>query len=153
VIFAVNSKATGGYFHVMPRTIFELPNDLLIGHMLIDDDHAKLVRLINETGAALQEKQYQESTRLIMEFIDGMKHHFDTEEAILLETEFPWIDEHIASHRQVILKLPRLIDECEKVIDGDQAWNKLIDNLVDCMMEDAFKADMVFKTFLTQNRS
>ena len=133
----------------MPRTIFELPNDLLIGHMLIDNDHAKLVRLINDTGKVLQKKQYQESTCLIMEFIDGMKHHFVTEETILQETNFPWIDEHIMSHRQVILKLPRLIDECEKVMDGEQAWNKLIDDLVDCLMEDAFKADMVFKTFLT----
>ena len=133
----------------MPRIIFELPDDLLIGHMLIDNDHAKLVRLINDTGTVLQKKQYQESTCLIMEFIDGMKHHFVTEEAILQETNFPWIDEHIMSHRQVILKLPRLIDECEKVMDGQQAWNKLIDDLVDCLMEDAFKADMVFKTFLT----
>ena len=121
--------------------------------MLIDNDHASLVRLINKTGLALQEKQYQESTRLIMEFIDGMKHHFDTEESILQETNFPWIEEHIASHRQVMLKLPRLIDECEKVMDGEQAWKKLIDDLVDCMMEDAFRADMVFKTFLTQQRS
>ncbi len=133
----------------MPRIIFELPDDLLIGHMLIDNDHAKLVRLINDTGTVLQKKQYQESTCLIMEFIDGMKHHFVTEETILQETNFPWIDEHIMSHRQVILKLPRLIDECEKVMDGEQAWNKLIDDLVDCLMEDAFKADMVFKTFLT----
>lgn len=121
--------------------------------MLIDNDHAKLVRLINDTGKVLQKKQYQESTSLIMEFIDGMKHHFVTEESILQETNFPWIDEHIMSHRQVILKLPRLIDECEKVMDGEQAWNKLIDDLVDCLMEDAFKADMVFKTFLTQQRS
>ena len=137
----------------MPRIIFELPDDLLIGHMLIDNDHAKLVRLINDTGTVLQKKQYQESTCLIMEFIDGMKHHFVTEEAILQETNFPWIDEHIMSHRQVILKLPRLIDECEKVMDGQQAWNKLIDDLIDCLMEDAFKADMVFKTLLTQQCS
>ncbi|MDP7100688.1 MAG: hemerythrin family protein [Rhodospirillales bacterium] len=137
----------------MPRIIFELPDDLLIGHMLIDNDHAKLVRLINDTGTVLQKNQYQESTCLIMEFIDGMKHHFVTEEAILQETNFPWIDEHIMSHRQVILKLPRLIDECEKVMDGEQAWNKLIDDLIDCLMEDAFKADMVFKTFLTQQCS
>jgi len=121
--------------------------------MLIDNDHAKLVRLINDTGTVLQKKQYQESTCLIMEFIDGMKHHFVTEETILQETNFPWIDEHIMSHRQVILKLPRLIDECEKVMDGQQAWNKLIDDLIDCLMEDAFKADMVFKTFLTQQCS
>ncbi len=137
----------------MTRTIFELPNDLLIGHMLIDDDHAKLVRLINETGLALQDKQYHDSTRLIMDFIDGMKHHFNTEETILQETNFPWLEEHIASHRQVILKLPRLIDECEEVMDGGQAWNELIDKLIDCLMEDAFKADMVFKTFLTEQRT
>tara|TARA_B100000315_G_scaffold83484_1_gene76432 strand:+ start:1795 stop:2160 length:366 start_codon:yes stop_codon:yes gene_type:complete len=121
--------------------------------MLIDDDHAKLVRLINETGLALQDKQYHDSTRLIMDFIDGMKHHFNTEETILQETNFPWLEEHIASHRQVILKLPRLIDECEEVMDGGQAWNELIDKLIDCLMEDAFKADMVFKTFLTEQRT
>jgi len=153
VDFAESRKVTGGCIHIMSRTIFELPNDLLTGHMMIDDDHAKLVRLINDTEKALYNKQYDESTRLIMEFIDGMKHHFDTEEAILQEANFPWLEEHIASHRQVLLKLPRLIDECEKVADSLQAWDKLIDELVDCLMEDAFKADMVFKDFLNEQRS
>lgn len=132
----------------MSQSIFELPSKLLIGHAVIDEDHAHLVHLINDTGYALQKKQYQESTRLIMEFINGMKAHFVTEEDILMETKFPWIDEHVASHRQVILKLPRLIDECEKVMDGEQAWKKLVDDLVDCLMDDTFKADMIFKNFL-----
>ncbi len=134
----------------MSQNVFELPTKLLIGHAIIDDDHAQLVRLINETGYALQKKQYQDSTRLIMEFIESMKSHFITEEEILMETKFPWIEEHVASHRQVILKLPSLIEECEKVMDGEQAWSKLIDDLVDCLMDDTFKADMKFKSFLAK---
>ena len=77
-----------------------------------------------------------------------MKAHFVTEEDILMETKFPWIEEHVASHRQVILKLPRLIDDSEKVMDGEQGWNKLVDELVECLMDDTFKADMMFKSFL-----
>jgi hemerythrin-like metal-binding protein len=137
----------------MSQSIFEIPTKLLIGHAVIDDDHTQLVSLINETGLALQKKQYQDSTRLIMEFIDGMKLHFVVEEEILMESKFPWIEEHVASHRQVMLKLPRLIDECEKVMDGDQAWSRLIDELVDCLMDDTFKADMVFKAFLAKQKA
>ncbi|MBT3989172.1 MAG: hemerythrin family protein [Rhodospirillaceae bacterium] len=132
----------------MSENVFELPTKLLIGHATIDEDHARLVRIINETGHALQKKQFQESTRLIVEFIEGMKAHFVTEEDILMETKFPWIEEHVASHRQVILKLPRLIDDSEKVMDGEQGWNKLVDELVECLMDDTFKADMMFKSFL-----
>jgi len=132
----------------MSENLFEIPPKLLIGHAVIDDDHAHLVRIINDTGIALHKKQFQESTRLIMEFIDGMKSHFVTEEDILVETKFPWVEEHVVSHRQVVLKLPRLIDGCEKVMDGEQAWNKLIDELIDCLMDDTFKADMIFKAFL-----
>ena len=120
---------------------------------MIDDDHANMVRIINETAKALEEAKYHEATSLILKFIELMKAHMVREEDLLYATEFPWTDEHAARHRQVMLQLPRLIDESEKVQDGGDAWDTLIDKLIECLMADAFEADLAFKAHLNEHKA
>ena len=136
----------------MPRKVFELPMNLIIGHPIIDDDHAQMVSIINETAAALEDSKFHDATKLILRFIELMKEHMVREEEILHGTEFPWVDEHAARHRQVMLKLPRLIDESEKIQDGGKAWDALIDKLIECLMADAFEADLAFKAHLASHK-
>ena len=133
--------------------VFELPTDLAVGHPVIDDDHGQLVLIINQTAVALENKNFHDSTTLILKFIELMKTHFDREEKILHDAGYPCTERHQQSHRQVLNQLPKLIEECEAVQDGNQAWRKLIDLLIDCLMQDAFEADLHFKEFLAGQAS
>ena len=136
----------------MLRKVFELPMNLTIGHPVIDDDHARMVRIINETAVALEESKFHEATKLIFGFIELMREHMVREEEILHGTEFPWVEEHAARHRQIMIMLPRLIDESEKIQVGGKAWDALIDKLIECLLADAFEADLAFKAHLAGHR-
>jgi len=80
-------------------------NRLSCGVKLIDDQHKKLVELINEmfnhvTGNDVQENNY--FGMVIHETVNYVKNHFATEEKIMLATKFSGFTEHKKEHEDFI---------------------------------------------------
>lgn len=132
------------------QTKIRLPADALTGHAGIDEDHQRLVDLINQTQSQLREGQWAEATRLVFRFIEQMKRHFDMEEEYLRSIGYPDRLEHEISHRAVIRKLPELIKKCEQGQSGEAGWSELVELLLECLSDDIFAADMEFKPFLDE---
>ncbi|MCL2440946.1 MAG: bacteriohemerythrin [Treponema sp.] len=80
-------------------------NQLSCGITLIDEQHKRLVELVNEmfdhvTGNDVQEHDY--FNRVIQETVKYIKIHFTTEEKILLVTEYRGYIEHKKEHERFI---------------------------------------------------
>jgi len=81
-------------------------NDKLIcGIKIIDDQHKRLVDLVNEmfnhiTGNDVQEYDY--FNRVVHKLVDYIKTHFATEERILLGTKFSGYADHKKAHENFV---------------------------------------------------
>lgn len=86
----------------------EWTDALATGHSAIDDQHRELLRCLNELETATAEQR----TLLAVYSITRLKHyvsdHFATEEAIMVECDFPKLQEHIREHENFRSKMLEL---------------------------------------------
>ncbi|MEK7736380.1 MAG: bacteriohemerythrin [Pseudomonadota bacterium] len=83
----------------------EWTDALATGHSAIDAQHRELLRCLNELETATAEQR----TLLAVYSITRLKHyvrdHFATEEAVMLECDFPKLKEHILEHENFRAKM------------------------------------------------
>ena len=84
---------------------FTWKDDYLIHHSEIDLQHQKLVSLINELYADLlvaqnNEQKRQAIQKLLEELVDYSYYHFDTEEKLMVQLEYPCYIQHVKQHMQ-----------------------------------------------------
>lgn len=81
---------------------------LATGHEIIDEQHKALFRCLEELEMATTEQR----TLLAVYSITRLKHyvreHFETEEAVMKQCEFPKLKEHIAEHESFRTKMTDL---------------------------------------------
>ncbi len=80
---------------------------LSVGIDSIDDDHKKLLNIINEFGDD-QDKTREELTVLINELLDYTRYHFDREEEMMEANGYTRLEQHKKEHGQFIGKLMEL---------------------------------------------
>lgn len=84
-------------------TYFVWNHDLSTGHELIDDDHRKLIGLINALHAAIEQK---EEKNIIGKVIDNLilysQVHFEREEEEMLRIHYSGYAEHKRQHGEFI---------------------------------------------------
>ena len=79
-----------------------------IGLKVIDDQHKKILNLVNEMYnhiAADEESELAYSKKIIQQTVEHIRENFATEEKILLITKFPEYAEHKSAHESFILTL------------------------------------------------
>ena len=92
-------------------------NDKLsCGIKIIDDQHKRLVDLVNQmfnhvTGNAVQERDY--FNRVVHELLEYVKTHFATEERILLGTKFSGYDSHKKAHENFVRDIIKNVRDYE----------------------------------------
>ena len=70
-----------------------------IGIAEIDDQHRKLVDIINELSDAMMvQKGYKAIPHILEQLIDYIQFHFTTEEEIMRNAKYPALDEHSREH-------------------------------------------------------
>ncbi len=73
------------------------------GHAQIDDDHEKIVALINQLASAITQRRGKEVCgELLDQIIQKAKAHFARENRLMAEHHYPKAEEHIAEHAQLI---------------------------------------------------
>ena len=78
---------------------FEWADDMVIDEGPIDEDHIKLVNLVNELHTATSEGRGQEVIEKVMnELITYTKEHLQREEQIMESLHFPNLERHKAGH-------------------------------------------------------
>jgi hemerythrin len=87
------------------RTI-EWKDSYSVGHAGMDQQHKKLVSLLNEFSQALSRGEGK--TKLyetLMGLVEYTKKHFKDEEELMASSGFPDLDEHKAIHKQLTNKV------------------------------------------------
>lgn len=78
-------------------------DDLSVGIESIDNDHKKLLTLINNLQSAAHYNMGESFERqALQELADYTKYHFEREERLMREHEYPDYEAHEAQHREMI---------------------------------------------------
>jgi hemerythrin len=86
-----------------------------VGVQVLDDDHKKLIDLLNQFETAYNYHTGDEFERQALnELIDYTKYHFQREETLMDEHGYPATDAHKAQHREMIAEVERFVAEYQK---------------------------------------
>lgn len=93
---------------------FEWANDLVIDHGPIDEDHKKLVQLVNDLHTATTDGSGQAIVGGVLKaLVDYTHYHLNREENLMAEAGFPDLEEHKLGHQRFIQELRGLQDKFE----------------------------------------
>ena len=120
---------------------------------LIDNDHRRLVEIINEITQAIDDDQPEECARLVPDFVAFTKRHFAREEALLEKNGYPQVDKHRRHHASLDDKMKTMEALALNVVDSPAARDTLRKELVFVLMDDVINEDMDFKNFLVNATS
>lgn len=74
-------------------------NEFSVGSTTLDDQHKKIVRIINELAQQPEHDLENESTyQLLLEMISYAQEHLEYEETLLSKINYPDLNEHKALH-------------------------------------------------------
>lgn len=77
-----------------------------------DNDHKKLVDIINDLHSAMLKGQGKEKLNEILAELQAYtQYHFDAEEKKMTEVNFPGLQEHKKQHNELVVKLSELIQD------------------------------------------
>lgn len=94
-----------------------------VGHAVIDDQHRRLVGLINDLYVALQQNQGSALLGTVFDELENYSRtHFATEEEILRQCRFPKLPSHKVLHDYMIARTHRLRVE----LQGGEAAAKTV---------------------------
>jgi len=80
------------------ENLIEFDAQYSVGFDEIDDDHKKLINLINWLNQAVQSMGHAEIAPALDELIDYTNWHFRHEERLMQEHQFPELDQHVNEH-------------------------------------------------------
>lgn len=93
---------------------FEWAEDMIIDHGAIDEDHKKLVDLVNELHTATSVgKGHEVIEKIMMDLMTYTKEHLQREEQIMASINFPNLERHKLGHQQFSEKLTTLQTQFE----------------------------------------
>lgn len=77
-----------------------------VGIEKIDKQHQYFVSLLNELYVAIEKKSIKKDLTKIIKRLDSYAHtHFETEEKILNKYNYPFLEEHIKEHNNLLAQL------------------------------------------------
>jgi len=122
-------------------------DDLSVGIESIDDDHKKLLSLINNlqtavfypTGEAFERQALQE-------LVDYTKYHFDREEKLMQENGYPDFEAHRRQHQAMIAKVGGFMSAYEQ--DREGTIDELTRFLKDWLMQHIAGTDQLYSDHL-----
>lgn len=121
-------------------------SQLMTGLEAIDDQHKKLVRLINELYAAMKSKAgAAESGRMLEESTEYTKYHFEFEEKMFSQHNYPEATHHKAAHRALVDKVVVFKTDFKRGKAGLSM--ELMDFLSDWLRQHIMKTDKAYVPF------
>jgi len=128
-------------------------DEYLTGILVIDEQHEKLVNMINDFGAKMLEGQGEkEVMHLFQKMAEYVDYHFGTEEKLMDKYAYPNKAEHCAQHHEFIGNLASYILEHNqgKRLLSLEVHKYLRDWLVDHILDHTTKADRQLAKYLLQ---
>ncbi|HER26311.1 MAG TPA: hypothetical protein ENI69_04305 [Rhodospirillales bacterium] len=115
----------------------------------LDRDHQRLVEMVNDIVALLDDPACINCEEKVYEFINFAKGHFSREEQLLAKSGYPNVGKHKEHHRQLDKKMEHLVEFAGMVGVNEIARESLKKELVFFVMDDIITNDLDFKEFVS----
>jgi len=119
-----------------------------VGIEAIDNDHKKLLNLINHLQAAVHyhtDKAFEKEA--LDELIDYTRFHFEREEELMKKHDFPEFEEHKRQHAEMVKEVEAFVAEYEA--KGTDALEDVADYLKSWLINHINGTDQKYAPFLT----
>ena len=108
LVFVINKRQTSKHFVAWK-------DEYSVGIETIDDDHKKLLTLINNLQTAVYYPTGEAFERqALKELVDYTKYHFEREEKMMLDNDYPDFEPHKAQHEAMIGEVKSFCERYEK---------------------------------------
>jgi len=129
------------------RQYLQWKADYNVGIESIDNQHRKLVSLINSLQTAIDYSTGERYEREALEaLVDYTRTHFKYEESLLEQNDYPGFAEHRAEHERMIVKVGQLMDSY--LDDQDNALQDANAFLKDWLISHINGTDKQYSQFL-----
>ncbi|HIJ42593.1 MAG TPA: hemerythrin family protein [Rhodospirillaceae bacterium] len=126
----------------------ELSPSFELEYQPIDNDHRRLIGIVNQIVKALDDGRVEECAVLVPDFVNFAKKHFLREEAFLKKVGYPQLQKHYHHHRELNAKMDTMVRLAQTARDSEVARESLGKELVFFLMDDVINADLDFKSYL-----
>jgi hemerythrin len=120
---------------------------LEIGVKFIDDDHKKLLKLMQEIKQAIEQNNYDKCVVLLASLLKESREHFAREEAFLEEVNYPGLEKHKDYHRKLLIQAETVKQICEG-IETEHDLKECFDSMEQFLIDDILKGDVMFVSYL-----
>ncbi|MCP4874454.1 MAG: bacteriohemerythrin [Gammaproteobacteria bacterium] len=137
------------YRKLTTRQFVEWKDEYSVGIDSIDQQHRKLLNLINSLQTAVNYKTGSEFEREALdELVDYTKTHFSYEEGLMERYEYPEFTTHRAEHELMISRVDQVLAKYQQ--DEDTAMQNAIDFLKDWLINHINGTDQKYAGFLIE---
>ena len=131
------------------RNYLEWDDDYSVGIDSIDQQHKRLVHLINQLQTAVDYSTGEEFEREALdELVDYTKSHFTYEEGLMQEYGYPEFEPHKAQHQKMIQQVEDVLAEYEQ--NQDRAMRHALDFLKTWLIQHINGTDKEYSDFLIE---
>ena len=133
-------------------TFIKWRNSFSVGIDIIDEQHKKLIAIINELCVAQQQSTSQTIiSEILDELVDYTNYHFSYEEKMLEERKYPDLGDQMDEHKEFVTKIATL--HFEKVEGNLLISIKTLDYLKDWIINHILGSDMEYAKYFKENVS
>ncbi len=78
---------------------------VILNHPTLDKEHKKMVNDTNKLYSYVTSKKNEKANKLLLEMIDDLKVHFETEDRLMKESKIPLYISHKLEHDRFLSKI------------------------------------------------
>jgi len=119
----------------------------LIGVDFIDDDHKRLLSIMQHVRDSILQEDFKRCSTLLEELLVEANEHFTREEEFLTEANYPEVIEHHEYHQGLIEQASTVKSICDG-IEEKHDLKECFDAMVQFLIDDILGGDIKFKSFL-----
>ena len=132
---------------ISSKQYFEWKDEYSVGLDSIDQQHKKLLNLINQLQTAVEYSTGEEFEREALDaLVDYTKTHFTYEEGLMRDNGYPDYEPHKAQHEEMVKHVEKVLSEFEK--DKDTAMMNAVAFLKDWLINHINGTDKLYSEFL-----
>ncbi len=147
VVVAMLASVPFVYKKLATRRYLEWKDEYCVGIDSIDQQHRKLVNLINQLQTAVDYSTGEEFERdALDELVDYTKTHFSYEEGLMRDNDYPEFEQHKLQHEAMFKKVEEVLAEYEK--DQDTAMNNAVEYLKSWLINHINGTDKQYSGYL-----
>jgi len=129
------------------KQFVEWKDDYSVGIDSIDQQHKKLLNLINQLQTAVDYSTGEQFEREALdELVDYTKTHFTYEEGLMEQNDYPDFEPHKLQHKQMIKKVEEVLAEYDK--DHDTAMSNAAEYLKGWLINHINGTDKEYSSYL-----